>query len=133
MDILAILATVLPSLIPVAMDGIKSGISKLFGVNFGDPKSFEDYLRVEQLQIQKLQALADLDKPSEGISKWVADLRASMRYIAVGVIIGAAILYNFMPIAYQVPASREYLNQLAGSATFFLLGDRVYLGLKRSK
>ena len=133
MELAALLMTVLPSLLPVVMDGLKSGISKLFGVNFGDPKSFEDYLRVEQLQIDKLKALADLDKPAEGISKWVANFRASIRYFAVSVIIGAALIYNFLPQTYQVAASLDYLNQLAGSATFFLLGDRVYLGLKRSK
>jgi len=133
MGLEVILATVIPAFFPVLIDGVKMGLSRLFGFNTGDPKSFEDFLRLQELDIRKLQALGELDKPYGTISKWVADLRASSRYLAVLGIIVATIIYAFLPASYQVPQNSAALNQLCGSALFFLIGDRVYLGLKQAK
>ena len=133
MGIAAILATVLPAFLPVVTDGIKVAFSKIFGVQMGEPRNFSDFIELEKLKIEKLKALAELDRPAGEVSRWVADLRGSFRYIAVGVIVIAAIVYNFLPASYQVDVALNYLNQLSASATFFIIGDRVYLGLKHLK
>lgn len=133
MGIETILATVVPAFFPVIGDAFKMLISKLTGTPMGEPKDFKDFLAMEQLKIDKLKALADLDRVVGDISRWVADLRASFRYIFVGVIILAAIVYNFLPPGYRDPQGLAFFNQLAGSATFFIIGDRVYLGLKSLK
>jgi len=133
MGLEAILATVIPAFFPALIDGVKMGLSRLFGVNTGDPKSFEDYLRLQDQDIRKLEALAKLDQVYGAIAPWVANLRASSRYLAVLGIIGAAIVYSFLPAGWQVKENQVMLSQLAGSALFFLIGDRVYLGLKHSK
>ena len=133
MGIETLVATLLPAFFPVLKDGIKMIISKLTGVQMGEPKDFEDFVKLKELEIRKLKALAELDRPAGEISRWVADLRASFRYIAVGVIILSAIIYNFLPVGYQSGAALNYLNQMAASATFFIIGDRVYLGLKHMK
>ncbi|MBA7603107.1 hypothetical protein ES703_10211 [subsurface metagenome] len=128
-----ILTTLLPALLPVIIDMVKVGWSKIIGVPTGEPMTFNERLEEKRLDIEKLKALAGLDKPTGNISQWVADLRASFRYIAVGVIVLAAIVYNFLPESYQNSVALNYLNQLGASATFFIIGDRVYLGLKHLK
>jgi hypothetical protein len=80
-----------------------------------------------------LKTLADLDRPAGQISKWVADLRASFRYIFVGLIIIVTLAYALLYKQIGVPEVWAVLYQLSGSATFFILGDRVYLGLKLQK
>jgi len=133
MGIETLVATLLPAFFPVIKDALKMIISKITGVQMGEPKDFNDFVKLKELEIKKLQALAELDKPSGEVSRWVADLRASFRYIAVGVIVVSAIVYNFLPEAYQSQVALNYLNQMAASATFFIIGDRVYLGLKHMK
>ncbi|MBA7495773.1 hypothetical protein ES702_06362 [subsurface metagenome] len=128
-----LLTTLLPALLPVIIDLFKGGLSKIIGIPTAEPMNFNERLEEKKLDIEKLKALATLDKPNANISQWVADLRASFRYIAVGVIVLAGIVYNFLPEASQNPDSLNSLNQLMASATFFIIGDRVYLGLKHLK
>lgn len=127
-----LLATVLPAFIPVVTDGVKMVISKFTGVEMGEPKNFKDWLELKKLEIEKLKVLGELDKPGANISTWVADFRASFRYFAVGFIIISTTVYYFLPGAKD-PAIVNYFGQLAASATFFIIGDRVYLGLKHMK
>lgn len=133
MGLEAILATVLPAFFPMIKDTIKVIVSKLTGVQMGEPRNFEEFVKLKELDIEKLKALAELDRPAGDVSRWVADFRASFRYLAVGVIIVSAIIYNFLPESYTADIALNYLNQLAASATFFIIGDRVYLGLKHMK
>ncbi|GAJ07654.1 unnamed protein product, partial [marine sediment metagenome] len=103
MGIETILTTLIPAFFPVIGDAFKMLISKITGTPMGEPKDFKDFLAMESLKIEKLKALAELDKVVGDISRWVADLRASFRYIFVGVIILAAIVYNFLPPGYRDP------------------------------
>jgi hypothetical protein len=133
MGIEAILAMALPLFGPVLMDGVKMIFSKITGVELGGPKNFQDTVQLEKVKIDKINALAALDRPSGDVSRWVADLRGSFRYIAVGLIILASLLYCFLPPGYQTKETGAFLQQLSGSAIFFIIGDRVYLGLKNGK
>jgi len=133
MGIETILATVLPAFIPGLADGLKMIFSKITGIGMGEPKSFQERVELERVNVEKMKALAELDKPYGTISQWVSDLRASFRYLAVGIILIATLVYCFLPTQYQNPVVLNFLAQLSGSATFFIIGDRVYLGLKGSK
>jgi hypothetical protein len=133
MGLETILATVLPAFIPAIADGVKMIFSKITGISMGDPKNFQERLDLEKLGVEKMKALAELDRPYGTISRWVSDLRASFRYLAVGIIIIATLIYCFLPTSYQNPVVLNFLSQLSGSATFFIIGDRVYLGLKGTK
>jgi len=133
MGIETILATILPALLPGVADGFKMIFSKITGISMGEPKTFGEKLELEKLGIERMKALAELDKPYGTISLWVSNLRASFRYLAVGIIIIAALVYCFLPVSYQNPVALSFLSQLSGSATFFIIGDRVYLGLKGQK
>jgi hypothetical protein len=133
MGLETILATVLPGLIPAVLDGVKMIFSKITGVSMGEPKSFAERKELYGAETERLKTLSDLDRPSGNISNWVADLRASFRYVFVGLIIIVTLAYALFYKQIGVPEVWGVLSQLSGSATFFILGDRVYLGLKMQK
>lgn len=133
MGIETILATVLPGLLPAVLDGAKMLFSKITGISMGEPKSFAERKELYSMETDRLKTLADLDRPSGNISNWVADLRASFRYVFVGLIIIVTLAYGLFYKSIGVPEVWAVLSQLSGSATFFILGDRVYLGLKLQK
>lgn len=124
--------TLLPALVPAAVDGIKSGIGMLTGNKAAAPQTFTDVIELAKLDIEKLKVLAELDKVQGTISQWVADLRASARYIAVFVILLGYGALATVDAVWQ-PVTSGVLDQwamLAQSAVFFLLGDRVWMGIK---
>lgn len=133
MGIETILATVLPGLLPAVLDGAKMIFSKITGVSMGEPKSFAERKELYTSETDRLKALADMDRPSGQTHMWVSDLRASFRYIFVGLIIIVTLVYGLFYKSIGVPEVWGVLSQLSGSATFFILGDRVYLGLKLQK
>ncbi len=122
-----ILALLLPALVPAVSDGFKGLFQKMFGGT--RPITVDDQIKLMQAETEKMKALAELDKPTGEISRWVADLRASFRYIAAGVIIIATIGCIFMP---QTPTQfTEVMIQLSASIFSFMFGDRVYINLKK--
>jgi hypothetical protein len=133
MGIETILATVLPGLLPAVLDGAKMLFSKITGISMGEPKTFTERKELYTAETDRLKTIAELDKPSGQISNWVADLRASFRYVFVGLIIIVTLAYGLTYRWIGVPEVWGVLSQLSGSATFFILGDRVYLGLKLQK
>jgi hypothetical protein len=133
MGLETILATILPGVLPALMDGVKMIFSKITGVSMGEPKSFTERKELYTSETDRLKALSELDRPSGNISNWVADLRASFRYVFIGLIIVVTLAYALLYKSIGVPEVWGVLSQLSGSATFFILGDRVYLGLKMQK
>lgn len=124
-----LLTTVLPALLPAVGDGIKAGINKLTGTAPATPQTVEDAIALMQAQTERLRALAELDKPAGAIAPWVANLRASSRYVAVFILI----LNGIGQAAWgNDPTVINLSLQMAQSGFFFLFGDRVYLHLKRN-
>lgn len=80
-----------------------------------------------QAQVGRLQALAALDAPVGNISRCVADLRASFRYIAVSGILLATGVAVFVGVE---PAALAVLLDLSGASMSFIIGERMYLGLR---
>jgi len=62
------------------------------------------------------------------ISPWVANLRASFRYFAVGGIIAATIAGAYVGID---AAALAILLDMSGASMSFIIGERMYLGLKK--
>jgi len=133
MGIETLLATILPLFGPVIMDGFKMVFSKLTGISMGEPRSFSERLEFYRAETDRLKSIADLDRPSGDISRWVADLRASFRYVCVGLIILVTLAYLIVFGAPEKDMAAAYLMQLSGSSIFFIIGDRIYLGLKFQK
>ena len=75
-----------------------------------------------------VKALAEVDAPSRNAAPWVANLRGAFRYVAVGGILLvtlAAVLANVNETAVLV------LLDLSGASMSFIIGERMYLGLKK--
>lgn len=124
-----LLEILLPALLPAAIDAAKSLFGGL-GRKIGG-LSVDDEIKLDNGNIEKLKALAQLDTPMGTPSQWVIDLRASFRYIAAGVSIltGAYLGYKFT----AVPDALELAGQLISAPFSFIFGERLYFGMKGLK
>lgn len=123
-----LLAMLLPSLIPAGIDLVKSLAGRLIGDV--KPATVADKVKLMEAETAKLQALAALDAPAGQVSEWVADLRASFRYLAAGIIIIATLIMCFVPNNAVILG---VLLEMSSSVFAFMFGDRVYLKLKNGK
>lgn len=122
-----LLSLLIPAILPALADGLKGLFQRLFGGT--KPVTVDDQIKLMQAEVEKLKALAELDKPSSEVSRWVADLRGAFRYLAAGAIILTTVITLFVP-----GVNPDFINlmlQLTASVFSFMFGDRVYLHLKR--
>jgi hypothetical protein len=121
-----ILETILGALVPVGIDGIKS----LIGMFTGGvkPLNVDDQIKLDNNEINKLQAIAALDNPYGTPSQWVIDLRASSRYLGALFVIAMGIGTLFMPVA---PEIQRIGVEAANIAFGFLFGTRIMANLKK--
>uniref|UniRef100_A0A6H1ZZT9 Holin n=1 Tax=viral metagenome TaxID=1070528 RepID=A0A6H1ZZT9_9ZZZZ len=133
MGLSILLTTLVPLILPAALDVGKSIISKFTGIAMDAPKNFKERIEESKADTERLQALAKLDAPVGTPSQWVIDLRASFRYITVGLMVLAAIGYFMLPIEMQSIPGQELFSKMASAGTFFIIGERLNLGLKRLK
>ena len=127
------LEVILAAFLPVLADGVRTGFRWLFGGNPAMPMNVGERVQLIDAEVRKLEAVAKLDFPLQNVSWWVADLRASFRYVAAGVIIVASFGALLMAGAGWVVISTEMQNtmlELLASVFAFLFGDRMYLHLK---
>jgi hypothetical protein len=113
----------LSALAPAAVDAVKGifgALSRKLGL------SVDDEIKLKNADVERLKALAELDRPVGTPSQWVVDLRASFRYIgaAVCVVGGMACLF-YTPAMAFAPLGVE----IAASAFSFIFGERMYLSL----
>lgn len=124
------LATILlPAIVPTLADAFRGLVAKLTGGAGSQPQNVAERIQLMQAEAAKLQALAALDAPAGNISPWVANLRASFRYVTVGAIVLAAIAGAFTP--GMDTAALAVLLDLAGASMSFIIGERMYLSIKR--
>lgn len=128
---MSFLALILPALIPVFTDGVRSVIAKITGIGGGEPKTVDEAIRLTDSQTKRLQALASLDNPGGEVSKWVANFRAMHRYVLADMILVATFVYVFLPTKNMEIAN--FLLNLSASVFGFFFGDRVYMHLKERK
>lgn len=119
-----LLTTLLSALLPVGVEGIKQVITtKLGGVK---PTTVAEQLQIDDSEIKKLQAVAQLDNPGGTPSQWVVDLRASSRYIAAGIVIIGGTSSLFIP---NIDMEVKALGFEAANIAFgFLFGSRITTG-----
>lgn len=119
------LGLILPAVLPAVIDAVKVGAGKLAGV---PPRTVEDEVKLMNARTARMKAVAELDKPADNISPWVANLRASSRYLAVLALVANGIGQAAFGVNQQTVALSV---ELAQSAFAFLFGDRVYLHLRK--
>lgn len=128
MDPISILGTViLPALVPALADGVRALVARFTGGAGSAPQNVAERIQLMQAEAQKLQALAALDAPSGNISRWVADLRASFRYLAVCGIVASTIVGVFADVEASALA---VMLDLSGACMGFVIGERMYLKVR---
>lgn len=115
-------------LIPILTDFFKSSAPAVSRKLFGE--SVDDTVKLGQLDINRLTALAALDNPYGTPSQWVINLRGSFRYIAsAALVLGGLGLAAFG--AYTAnPLFVASGIDLALSPSGFILGERMVLTYK---
>lgn len=116
--------TLLSALIPAGLDLIKQAGGAVSRKFFG--LSVDDQIKLQESDINRIKAMAELDNPHGTPKQWVVDLRASFRYIAACVSIVAGI---YMMISGN-PAMMAMGYDLVGIPFGFIFGERLWAGLK---
>lgn len=127
------LALLLPVFAPVVADGVRALFNRVTKGAGIQPANTEEAINFMKAEAEYAKSMAALDQPAANISRWVADLRASFRYIAAGLFIvspyllllasntGAVIPTEFIEMSFQ---GRD-------GAFSFIFGDRMYAYLRR--
>lgn len=121
-----IFETILAALVPVAIEGVKQAGARWFGGVRAT--TVDEQIKLDNNEIEKIKALAELDKPVGSPSQWVVDLRASCRYIGALAVIGVGVGSLFMPVDKSVQA---LALEAANIAFGFLFGTRIVSNLMR--
>lgn len=132
----ALLALLLPALLPVLGDGIRGIFNWCTGGSGAQPANVEEAVKLMAAESEQLKAVAALDQPAANISQWVADLRASFRYLAAGLIIlgglGLLVAWIMLPKgSIDSDFVMAYFNGVVGPVFGFMFGSRLYLELRR--
>ena len=116
-----LLTTLLSSLVPVGVEGIKQLIvSKTGGVK---PTTVAEQIQLDEQDIKRMQTVAALDNPGGTPSQWVIDLRGSARYLAAFFVILGGVALSFTPDA---PVEVQMTALEAANIAFgFLFGQRI--------
>jgi hypothetical protein len=127
-----ILESLLASVVaPAAVDLIKNTVGALTRKWAG--LSVDEQIKINNSDIDKLKALAELDTPVGIPSQWVIDLRASFRYIAAPLVIVAGCLIVWQGITLTSPDIVEMGSSLISMPFGFIFGERMYLGFRGVK
>ena len=127
----ALLSLIIPALIPMFSDTVRGVVNRLTGGAGAQPTNVAEAIQLMKAENERLEALAKLDAPVGTISKWVADLRASTRYV-----IAILVVLNAIACIYVAGINEEFVSlsmNLAASVWSFLFGEKMYLGLKGAK
>lgn len=124
-----ILGIVLPALVPALTDGVRGIFARVTGGAGGTPQNVNERIQLMQAETARLQALAEIDKPAGEPNQWVTDVRAIFRYAAITLIWLATIAAVFDS---SVPQNVTLmLLDLSGACMSFVIGERMYLTLKK--
>ena len=127
-----ILETLLGTVIvPAVMDFFKGAGSAVSRKFFGE--SVDDQIKLQNADVEKLKAIAQLDNPYGTPSQWVVDLRASFRYIGAVIVILIGAVSVWAGIQGNLPDVIDTGFSLVGAPFCFIFGERLYLGLKGKK
>lgn len=121
-----IIETILAALVPVGIEGIKQAAARWFGGVRAT--TIDEQIKLDTNEIEKIKALAELDKPIGAPSQWVVDLRASARYLGALVVISVGIGSLFLSVA---PAVQALALEAANIAFGFLFGSRIVSNLMK--
>jgi hypothetical protein len=126
----SVASLILPALVPAFSDGVRGIIAKFTGGAGGQPQNVDERVRLMEAEAAKLQALAQLDSVNGEPSRWIIDLRASFRYVIISSIMIFTGLIVFNPDIVGAAVVSVFLD-MTGACMSFVIGERMYLTLKR--
>jgi len=121
-----IIETVIAALVPVGIEGLKQAAARWFGGVRAT--TIDEQIKLDSNEIDKIKALAELDKPIGQPSQWVVDLRASARYVGALTVIAVGVGSLFIPVA---PTVQALALEAANIAFGFLFGSRIVTNLMK--
>lgn len=121
-----IIESIIGALVPVGVEGIKQLMTNFFGGV--KATSIDDQIKLDANEIEKIKAIAELDKPIGQPSQWVVDLRASARYIGALAVIVVGISTLYAPVDVRIQA---IALEAANIAFGFLFGSRIVASLRK--
>lgn len=111
--------------LPIILDLLKSAGGAVSRKWLG--LSVDDQIKLDNANVGRLQALAQLDNPYGTPSQWVVDLRGAFRYVAAGaLVVGGICLAGYG--AYEADA--DFISaglELAAAPFGFIFGERLVL------
>ena len=120
------LEVILPSLIPVAVDGVRGLINKFTGGAGAKPSNPDDVVKLMEAETKRLQALANLEGAGQTY-KWVEAVRKLQRPFYG---LAALIMYMWAISSDVDAATVTEISQWVQMFGFYLFGDRTYMYLK---
>lgn len=121
-----ILESVIGALVPVGVEGLKQVFARFFGGVRAT--TIDEQIKLDANEIEKIKALAELDKPIGNPSQWVVDLRASARYVGALLVIAVGISTLYVPVDKAI---QSLALEAANIAFGFLFGSRIVANLAR--
>ena len=120
-----LLESIIGALIPDGVEGIKQAVNRWTGGV--KPTTVDDQIKLDNSEIERMKAVAQLDTPVGTPSQWVVDLRASSRYIGALAVIVIGLSTLYLPVE---PGIRALGLEAANIAFGFLFGSRIILSRK---
>jgi hypothetical protein len=121
-----LIESILGALLPIAAEGGKQLITRLVGGV--RPTSVDEQIKLDQIEIARIEALAKLDTPVGMPRQWVIDLRASARYVGALTVIAVGISTLYVPVSDEI---RTLALEAANIAFGFLFGSRIVNGWQK--
>lgn len=121
-----IMSSILPAFFPAVLDIGKSILAKVFKIQ-GEPTTIEDRIALMRAQAEFMSNLAQYENPSPNLSRWVNDLRASIRYFLA---IFLMLFSGVYVLIGKSPQIADFLLNMDAIIFGFFFGDRVYYHLK---
>lgn len=121
-----LIETLLSALLPVVVESGKQAVTKWMGGV--KPTTIDDQIKLDQSEIDRIRALAQLDAPIGQPSQWVIDLRASARYVGALALIVCGIVTLYTPLDDKL---RLIALEAANIAFGFLFGSRIVSGWQK--
>ncbi len=121
------LELVLPSLIPVAVDGVRAVVNRFSKGAAAKPSNPDEVVKLMQAETDRLKALAEIDAGGETYA-WVEAVRKLQRPVYGLVALTAYI------VAISTDAEPNVTMQIGEWAQmfgFYLFGDRTYMYLRK--
>ena len=127
----ALLATILPALLPALTDGARGLFARLSKGKGAEPQNVNEVIALMNADTEKLKTLAALDTAGDTY-KWVNAIRALQRPV-----ISLAVIVGYIAACYGLgdptQSTLDMLGNYASMVTFYLFGDRTYSYIKGRK